>query len=41
MTARAALIKDGVIEDVPSATMNMDQARALMDAIESNCVKAG
>ena len=41
MTARAALIKGGVIEDIPSATMNMAQAVALMDAIEKNCAKAG
>lgn len=41
MQARAALIKGGVIEDVPSATMDMAQAQALMKAIEMNCVKAG
>ena len=41
MTARAALIEGGVIEDIPSATMNMKQARALMDAIEANSAKAG
>lgn len=41
MTARAALIEGGVIEDIPSATMNMKQARALMDAIEANSMKAG
>ena len=40
MTARAALIEGGVVEDVPSATMNMKQARALMDAIEANSRKA-
>lgn len=40
MNARAALIKDGVIEDIPSATMNMDQAKALMAAVATNCVKA-
>lgn len=40
MTARAALIKAGVIEDMPSATMNMAQARALMDAIEAHAMKA-
>ena len=40
MTARAALIKAGVIEDMPSATMNMAQARALMDAIEAHATKA-
>lgn len=40
MKARAALIKGGVIEDIPSATMNMDQAKALMAAVAANCVKA-
>ena len=36
MTARAALIEGGVIEDIPSATMKMPQAVALMDAIEKS-----
>ena len=40
MQARAELIKSGVIEDVPSATMNMDQAKALIAAVAENCVKA-
>lgn len=41
MQARAALIKGGVIEDIPSATMSMDQAKAMMAAVAANCVKAG
>ena len=41
MEARAGLIKGGVIKDVPSATMNMQQAIELMDAIAANCRKAG
>lgn len=41
MTSRAALIRGGIVEDIPSATMNMQQARHLMDAIEKNCLKAG
>ena len=40
MKARAALIAGGVIEDVPSATMNMEQAVKLMDAIAANYSKA-
>lgn len=40
MQARAGLINGGVIEDIPSATMNMAQAQELMQAIEVNCVKA-
>lgn len=40
MQARAGLIKGGVIEDIPSATMDMDQAKALIAAIAANCVKA-
>jgi len=40
MQARAELIKSGVIEDVPSATMNMDQAKALIASVAANCVKA-
>lgn len=40
MRARAALIQGGVVEDVPSATMSMEQAVALMDAIEANFGKA-
>ena len=36
MTARAALIEGGVIEDIPSATMKMPQAVALMDATEKS-----
>lgn len=40
--ARKALIEDGVVPDVPSATMTMAQAKQLMDAIEANyVVKAG
>lgn len=34
--ARASLIAGGIVEDIPSATINMDQAVALMDAIEKN-----
>ena len=34
--ARASLIAGGVVEDIPSATIKMDQAVALMDAIEKN-----
>jgi len=41
LEVRAALIAGGVIEDVPSATMSMAQAVALMDAIEANVLKAG
>lgn len=36
MAARKALIDGGVVEDVPSATIRMDQAVVLMDAIEKN-----
>ena len=41
MEARAGLIRGGVIKDVPSATMDMQQAVELMDAIAANCRKAG
>lgn len=40
MEARAGLIRGGVIEDIPSATMNMAQAKKLMDAIYENCRRA-
>lgn len=40
MKSRAELIKGGVIEDVPSATMNMEQAKALITAIEKNLSEA-
>ena len=36
MSARAALIKGGVIPDIPSATMTMEQAKNMMDAIKAN-----
>ena len=36
MRTRAELIKGGVIADVPSATMNMEQAKALISAITAN-----
>ena len=36
VNARASLIAGGAVEDVPSAVINMDQAKALMDAIEKN-----
>ena len=37
--SRASLIESGVVEDIPSAIMKMDQAVALMDAIEKNFMK--
>lgn len=40
MKSRAELIKGGVIEDVPSATMNMTQAKALITAIRKNLSEA-
>ena len=40
MAARKALIDGGVVEDVPSATMTMEQAVTLMDAIDRNFIKA-
>lgn len=40
MSARKALIDGGVVEDVPSATMTMEQAVALMDAIDVNFMRA-
>ena len=40
MKSRAELIKGGVIEDVPSATMNMEQAKALITAITANLSEA-
>ncbi len=36
VNARKALIAGGVIEDVPSAVIKMDQAKALIDAILNN-----
>lgn len=36
VNARASLIAGGVVEDVPSAAITMDQAKSLMDAIEKN-----
>ena len=39
LKARAALIAGGVIKDIPSATMTMEQAVELMNAIDANCVK--
>lgn len=40
--SRAALIESGIVEDIPSAIMKMDQAVALMDAIDKNFMqKAG
>ena len=36
MATRAALIKGGVIQDIPSATMTMEQAKAMIDAIKAN-----
>ena len=40
MKTRAELIKGGVIEDIPSATMNMEQAKGLIEAIEKNLREA-
>ena len=40
LAARAALINGGVVQDIPSATMTMEQAVQLMNAIEANCGKA-
>lgn len=40
MKTRAELIKGGVIEDIPSATMNMEQAKSLIQAIEKNLREA-
>ena len=40
MSARKALIDGGVVEDVPSATMTMEQAVMLMDAIDVNFMRA-
>ena len=40
--ARSALIAGGVVPDIPSATMTLQQANQLMEAIYVNCVqKAG
>ena len=39
LAARKALIDGGVIKDIPSATMSMEQAVELMDAIEKNLMK--
>ena len=41
IAARKALIDGGVIPDIPSATMTMDQARALMDAVSVTLEKVG
>lgn len=41
LKARKALIDGGVIPDIPSATMTMDQARALMDAVSATLKKVG
>ena len=38
--ARAALIAGGVVEDIPSAKMTLEQAQRLMDAIVANLKKA-
>lgn len=35
LKARAALIRGGVVQDMPSATMTMEQAVNLMDAVET------
>ena len=40
MKARAELIKSGTIEDIPSATMNMEQAKNLITAIKKNLSEA-
>ena len=40
MKARAELIKSGTIEDIPSATMNIDQAKSLITAIKKNLSEA-
>ena len=39
LKARAGLIAGGVVKDIPSATMSMEQAVELMEAIDVNCVK--
>lgn len=36
MSTRAALIKGGVIQDIPSATMTMEQAKDMIEAIKAN-----
>lgn len=41
LKARKALIDGGAIPDIPSATMTMDQARALMDAVSATLEKVG
>lgn len=41
IAARKALIDGGVIPDIPSATMTMDQAMALMDAVSVTLEKVG
>lgn len=40
MRTRAELIKSGTIEDIPSATMTMEQAKGLITAIEKNLREA-
>jgi len=39
MKCRASLIEGGVVENIPSATMSMEQAERLMNAIAVNCGK--
>lgn len=39
--ARKSLIEANIVKDIPSATMNMDQAKELVDAIVKNFRKAG
>jgi len=41
VAARKSLIEGGVVKDIPSATMSMDQAKELIDAIVQNFRKAG
>lgn len=40
MKTRAELIRSGTIEDIPSATMTMEQAKSLITAIEKNLREA-
>lgn len=39
LDARKGLIDGGVVKDIPSATMTMEQAKELMNAIEKNCIQ--
>jgi len=41
LATRKALIEGGVVKEIPSATMNMDQAKELINAIVDNLKKAG